>query len=639
MVGLRRAGVFGRLLISLLFAFACGFAHAGCIESPDPAIRRLQALAVADPNKALASVQVMLARSKRADSPVGKVAWLYAVRAEAYSALELDADARTAAAEGMKLVPDASAPVRLALFTIDAENVYDAEGMAEAKRNVEAVRAGGDLQPAVQRCLMITLGMLQFRENRADLAITTLTQAYRAADAAGDMRQRMLAASPLANVMRELGDYRQALALNAELVEWNAAHDETLTLSVSRYLRGIILHEMHEYDAALLAYANARALSVTLGDEQGVAFADMRVCQVLIDLEEIPAARKRCEDALKIFAASGTVDVIKQTRSLLAQVELAEGHADRALAILNDILANGAVDMPPREVAPLFKHRADANAARGNLAAAYRDLGEYMRRYTNTMETRRVRQVAALRARFEIDREIDRNATLQRQLAESEHRRVELQRRTWLAITAGSVAVLLLTALLISARRHRRQLALLANFDALTELPNRRHTSQLAEAALERSVRGGEPLTIALIDLDHFKTINDRSGHAGGDEVLRKFARLTRANLRATDTFGRWGGEEFLVAMPGTTLDVALAIVERVRAAALTIEVPGSGEAMRVSMSAGLAVSELQQGSLEALVARADIALYRAKHDGRNIVRIDAASVDAATSGIRRALG
>jgi diguanylate cyclase (GGDEF)-like protein len=637
MLGLRRAGVIARLLTILLLPFACGIAHAHCIESPDPAIRRLQALAVADPNKALAGARAMLARSKSARVPE-KMAWLYAVRAEAYSALELDAEARGAAAAGVKFVSDPTALVRLALFMTDAENVYDAEGMAVAKRSVEAMRARGNIDPAAQRCLLITLGTLQFRENRADLAITSLTQAYRAAAAAGDPRQRMLAASPLANVMRELGDYRQALALNAELIEWNASHDETLTLSVSRYLRGIILHEMHEYDAALLAFANARALSVTLGDEQGVAFADMRVCQVMIDLEDIPAARQRCEAALNTFAASGTVDVIKQTRSLLAQIDLAEGHADRALAALNDILANDAVDMPPREVPPLFKVRADANAARGNIAAAYRDLGEYMHRYTTTMEARRLRQVAALHARFEIDREIDRNATLQRQLTESEQRRVELQRLTWLAIISGSLAVLLLTAMLVGARRHRRQLAALANIDSLTGLPNRRHTAQLVEAALELSVRAGEPLTIALIDLDHFKAINDRSGHAGGDQVLREFARLARTTLRATDTFGRWGGEEFLVAMPGTTLDVALAVVERVRAVALTIEVPGRGEAMQVSMSAGLAVSDSRQHSIDSLVARADIALYRAKDDGRNIVRIDQASIDAASSGVRRAL-
>jgi diguanylate cyclase (GGDEF)-like protein len=627
-----------RLFLSLFLLAACGFAHAGCIESPDPAIRSLQALAIADPNKALAGAQAMLAKSKAAHAPAEKLAWLYAVRAEAYSALELDADARAAASLGMKIVPDPTAPVRLSLFFTDAENIYDAEGMAEAKRDVEAVRARGNIGAEAERCLLITLGTLQFRENRADLAVTTLTQAYRAADLAGNQRQRMLAASPLSNVMRELGDYRQSLALNAEVIEWNAAHGETLTLSVSRYLRGITLHEMHEFDAALLAFANARALSVTLGDEQGVAFADMRVCRVLIDLGDIAGARKRCDEALKTFAAAGAVDTIKQTRAALAQIDLAEGHADRALAALNDILANDAIDMPPRDVAPLFKLRADANAARGNLAAAYKDLGEYMSRYTNTTETRRVRQVAALHARFEIDREIDRNTTLQRQLAESEQRRIELQKRTWLAITSGSLAVALLTALLIGARRHRRQLAMLANIDSLTGLPNRRHTAQLAGAALEQSTRAGEPLTIAVIDIDHFKSINDRCGHAGGDHVLREFARQTRATLRVTDTFGRWGGEEFLVAMPGTTLDVALAVVERVRAIALTIQVPAGGEPLRVSVSAGLAVSESQQHSLDALVARADIALYRAKHDGRNIVRIDDASIDAASSGVRRAL-
>src|SRR6187397_1750797 len=125
MLGLRQAGVLARLLIFLFVSVTCGRAHAHCIESPDPAIRRLQALAVADPNKALANVQAMLARSKAPHTPE-KVAWLYAVRAEAYSALELDAEARAAAAQGMKFVTDASAPVRLALFMTDAENVYDA---------------------------------------------------------------------------------------------------------------------------------------------------------------------------------------------------------------------------------------------------------------------------------------------------------------------------------------------------------------------------------------------------------------------------------------------------------------------------------------------------------------------------------
>ena len=563
--------------------------------------------------------------------------WLHAVVVHPDQELETRR-ARAVLADPYPLHVVVEQSTHLALFLTDAENIYDAEHMAEAKRNVEAVRASG-VSPEVERCLLLTLGTLQFRENRSDQAVVSLTQAYQMSDAAGDRRQRMLVASALSKVMRELGDYRQALALNSEVLEWNAAHDETLTLSVTRYLRGIILHEMQEYDAALLAFLNARALSVTIGDEQGIAFADMRICDLMLDLGDTRNARTRCNDALRIFAASGTVDVVKQTRSYLAEIDLAEGYAGRALTALNEILANGAVDMPPREVTPLYKLRAEANAARGNTVAAYADLDEYMRRYTNTMETRRIRQVAALHARFEIDREIDRNAALQRELSQSKLRQDELQRRTLMAITAGSLAVALLTALLIGARSHRRQLAALANLDSLTGLPNRRHTAQRVQDALDRSARAGEALTIALIDLDHFKTINDRCGHASGDQVLKDFARLARETLRAGDTFGRWGGEEFLLAMPGATLDVALSVVERLRTVAQTIRIPNGPDGMKVSLSAGLAVNESQVQSLEALVARADIALYRAKHDGRNIVRIDAASLDAASSGIRRAIG
>jgi diguanylate cyclase (GGDEF)-like protein len=608
------------------------------MESPDPAIRKLQALAVARPNEVLTRTQTLLREAAARNRPAREVAWLYVVRAHAYSALELDADARAAAAEGMKLVPDEREPVRLALFSIDAENVYDAEGIAAAKRTVESVRASGVGGPEAERCLLLTLGTLQFRENRSDLAVVTLTQAYRASDAAGNLELRSLAASELASVMRELGDYRQALALNSEVIEWNIAHDETLQLSVSRYLRGMILHEMGEHDAALLAFANARALSVTIGDEQGVAFADMRTCEVLIDLEEIRGARKRCEAALEIFRASGTIDVVKQTQSLLGTIDVAEGHAARALATFNEILANGASDMPPREVAPLYRLRANANAALGNLAAAYADLNEYTRRYTTTNETRRVRQVVALRARFEIDREIDRNAALQRQLAESRERQAEQKRRTWLAISAGALVITLLTVLLLGARRHRRQLAKLANLDSLTGLPNRRHATQLATDALQRAARTAEPLTLGLIDLDHFKVINDRCGHAGGDQVLKEFARLSREVLRASDIICRWGGEEFLVVMPGAPLDTALSVVERLRAIALTIKVPGSGDPISVSLSAGLATNEANLHSLDALVARADVALYRAKNDGRNLVRIDHSSVESASSGVQRVL-
>jgi diguanylate cyclase (GGDEF)-like protein len=439
--------------------------------------------------------------------------------------------------------------------------------------------------------------------------------------------------------MRELGDYQQALSLNSEVVEWNASRGELLQLSVARYLRGVILIDMHEYSAAVLAFMNARALSVAIGDEQGIAYADMRVCEAQLEVGDIDDAQPRCENAYRIFSAARSVDTIKQSLALLARIDLAEGRNSAALLKLDSILANDAADMPPRQVAPLFKARAQANAALRNHRAAFADLDEYTKRYTAQTEARRLRQADALRARFETDREIERNAALHRELAQSKERQRELKRWTFVAIGACTLVIALLTTMLIFTRQHRRQLAALANQDALTGLPNRRRTAELASEALTRARANGSALTAAVIDLDHFKLINDRCGHAGGDLVLREFSRVARDELRVTDPVGRWGGEDFLVVMPDTTLDVALSVVERLRARASTIKLPGVDHGdLRVSLSAGLATNDADAKTLDGLVARADAALYRAKHEGRNLVRIDEESYDSASTGVRRSL-
>jgi diguanylate cyclase (GGDEF)-like protein len=171
-------------------------------------------------------------------------------------------------------------------------------------------------------------------------------------------------------------------------------------------------------------------------------------------------------------------------------------------------------------------------------------------------------------------------------------------------------------------------------------MPNRGRTVELATAALAAAATQTRPLTVTIMDLDHFKTINDRCGHATGDHVLREFARLSRGSLRAGDILGRWGGEEFLLILPDTTLDAALASVERLRVLALAIQVPGTDneQPIHVTFSAGLATTADGARSLDEIIARADAALYEAKNEGRDLVRIDRESYQSASTGVRRAL-
>ena len=632
----------GNLLAAVLaLAGFLGSAQAQvtCFISADPDIRQMQAGAATDARATLTRIQAALTSARNVPHPDPyRIAALLAIRAESYSILELDNDARATAIEGLALVPDPNDPIRLQLLSVLAENVYDHAGIVDSIRTIEAARSQLSPDSIPESCLSVTLAVLQHRQDRADLAIVNLMQAYQTAVSLNRPIQRKIAAHALTKVMRDMDDYEQALALNTEVVDWDKAHGATLSLSVSRYMRGTILKEMREFPDAIEEFKAARALSVEVNDTQGVAFADMDLCGLEIQVGQLAEARKLCDNALRIFAASGSIDLMKQTRSDIAYIDLEEGQSARALEALNEILKNGASDVPPRNVAPIIKLRSRANAAMGNYREAHDDLEEYLRRMTAADDARRIRQSATLRARFEMDRQLQRNAELNRDLQASQQRQLEQKRWTAIAVATGAIIIFLLVLHVISIRRHRRQLALLANADSLTGLPNRRRTYELGKEAMAKALEDKLPLTVAVVDLDHFKSINDRFGHAGGDQVLQEFARVCRESIRAEDILGRWGGEEFLIVMPGASLDVALIALERVRALALLIELPSMSTGLRVCLSAGLASLEPNLKTLDELIARGDAALYRAKHEGRDLVRVAEESLLEMSSGVRRAL-
>jgi diguanylate cyclase (GGDEF)-like protein len=264
-----------------------------------------------------------------------------------------------------------------------------------------------------------------------------------------------------------------------------------------------------------------------------------------------------------------------------------------------------------------------------------------MQRYKAIIEADRAREAAALRVRYETDREIERSAELQRELQIQNERlkaRSEQIKWMWVAAAAGTCVVALLTYLVFTYRKQKHLLIRLAQFDELTGLPNRRQTLEVARAEFESARREGRPLTIGIIDLDHFKQINDRFGHAVGDFVLQEFAAIGRHAIREGDVLGRWGGEEFLVLLPGTTLDVALGVVERVRQAALHIKAEGVKTELRVSLSAGLATNDGEFATVEQIIAQADAALYDAKKGGRDLVCVAQESYNVASTGMRRVL-
>jgi len=161
----------------------------------------------------------------------------------------------------------------------------------------------------------------------------------------------------------------------------------------------------------------------------------------------------------------------------------------------------------------------------------------------------------------------------------------------------------------------------LATVDPLTGAWNRRHFRELAENEMDRAARYGRPLTVAMLDVDHFKAVNDEHGHTAGDAVLADVVARLRERLRSVDLLGRYGGEEFALVLPETDPDAALAAAERLRRAVAAAPVMlADGTTLEVTISLGVTRVTAEDGALDGPINRADAALYAAKAAGRDRV-------------------
>ena len=169
-------------------------------------------------------------------------------------------------------------------------------------------------------------------------------------------------------------------------------------------------------------------------------------------------------------------------------------------------------------------------------------------------------------------------------------------------------------------KRLQDQLQYQAATDALTGLNNRHQYEQLFARELSRSIRQQQPLSLGIIDLDHFKRVNDTWGHSAGDEVLRRVAQLCRENFRDIDVLGRLGGEEFVVLLPDTTRDQAVQVAQRFIDTLAATPIDIGDQSIRVTATVGVVARMADETTMDALIQRADAALYQGKNAGRNQV-------------------
>jgi diguanylate cyclase (GGDEF)-like protein len=345
------------------------------------------------------------------------------------------------------------------------------------------------------------------------------------------------------------------------------------------------------------------------------------LAEVLLYQRDAQGALRHARASLQLSAGHPGLrfrDVTAQTQVVEALALLQ--HPDLAGAV-EALRAMAARDPSARNASLIARSAARGYRALGRHAQAYAELERYLEISNHDARAARERDAQRLQARYEATLREAENRELRHA---AERARLELEARAERQRALWALVLVLLAGLAGGgwffgrALKRRRRLAELALRDELTGLPNRRAVLAFAREQFNLARRLNLPISLALIDLDHFKAVNDRHGHAAGDRVLQAFAAAATHVVRGQDRIGRWGGEEWLLVMPGTRASELPAIFARLRQAMAEQHVPGLPHPHGVTFSMGTAERHAGIETLDALVAEADGHLYRAKAQGRD---------------------
>ncbi len=426
----------------------------------------------------------------------------------------------------------------------------------------------------------------------------------------------------IAIAYRRIGDWQQAeryFTRSVERMEDKQDWDRVITDLIQL---GYLYDESGKPQKAKASFERAITVARAHDEPLSEASANIGLATAQVSLGEYDAALATLARAASGFEALQNHGGDDMLLLLTGQALAGKGQHLEAMDRYAQALPLIEKDGNQRYLALLYQARAASQEALGNAAQALADYKRYSALQTSLQGKMRLEQSRLLEYEYEIRKREFENHRLR---AEASTRKSQLQAlervRHWqtLALSLGVLLVAVLGALALRQRKRTRRLRTLAMTDPLTDVASRRAIEKIAERALAEAAQLQAPVSVLLLDLDHFKTINDRYGHAAGDEVLRATTQAWQAQLRGRDRLGRIGGEEFAVVCMDANREQALAIAGRLLAATRALQLPGIDPALHVRTSIGIA--EAHPGDTRAsLFARADAALYRAKHEGRDRV-------------------
>ncbi len=595
----------------MLAALACwlptGEVAARCLGSTDPVVQSVEVAIGRDPGSAIDTISGLIARMDPENAR--RIAELYAAQ---LIAISMSGQSREEIREKAHRAASRFGPAdNINLFLRINDYAKMKPGPARADTLAAIVRDYGGLPEGSQArtCRGTDLAHYHSVLNEQREAFGFASSAYRNSEAHENSSPRAEAASMMSYLVSLGYDFEYAGQLSSEALEiWLGLGMSDLAAN-ELVLRGYMHLSDGGWQPAIADFRASAEQARSYGNQYAIDYALLGVCEAALKGEKLQQAAPACTQSFGALAKPREPMAFLAT-TLMAELLVSQGEPNRALRLIEPWIAGGRGDASFSEWARTLAVKAQALSLLGR----YREAYPVMRQAKSIADEGRENELrsgsAALRARF-------KTQELQDSLAQQERTSGIRLRLAAVVMVAAAAIITLLGALIYSLLRHRRRFRRLAMTDPLTGLRNRRAAQEEITSFLRTPATETPRASFALLDIDHFKSCNDRFGHDAGDIVLNRFARVIERCVRPGDIVGRWGGEEFLLIAPATDVEETARIVERIRAEAER-ETFDAAPGFRLHFSAGIAQLGEGKDRIHECIKLADRRLYGAKASGRN---------------------
>ena len=413
----------------------------------------------------------------------------------------------------------------------------------------------------------------------------------------------------------DTGNYDEAIKLLHKTVAITDK-DDLSSRSVNQHNLGVAYIELQRYEEAKKHLQKAKILATKINDQYGLAALASVYGKIYLTQQQPQQAINYFEQAMTLVDQLA-LPISKANNLLaLADANIQMGHLDEAEHFQKQASALiKTLDTPSLRTDELAI-QIELEAGRQNYKQAYQLLKKKDGLKNSQSEKEKQKQIQLLHVRFDSALKESENQLL-KQTAKNQLERM------YFMMGAAALIILIVVAAYLRELKLKRKMALLALQDDLTGVANRRHITQILQQEIDRARRYEHSLSIAMVDLDHFKRINDQYGHDKGDEVLKHFANISQDAIRSQDQFGRIGGEEWLFVFPHAQTAEAKQILVRLAQRYRDTLLPGLSAAEPLTFSAGITQLTPDDQHKEILMQRADRALYQAKDQGRDSILIN----------------